>query len=70
MTGFEPWISCVGSDRSTNWATITPLPDSVSYIAMASREHYYEYFSSVRHMPSHRVYGQPATQADQFAVSI
>ena len=23
MTGFEPWISGVGSDHSTNWATTT-----------------------------------------------
>ena len=23
MTGFEPWTSGIGSDRSTNWATTT-----------------------------------------------
>ena len=25
MTGFEPWSSDIGSDRSTNWATTTAL---------------------------------------------
>ena len=25
MIGFEPWTSCIGSDRSTNWATTTSL---------------------------------------------
>ena len=25
MTGFEPWTSSIGSDRSTNWATATAL---------------------------------------------
>ena len=25
MTGFEPWTSGIGSDRSTNWATTTSL---------------------------------------------
>ena len=36
MTGFEPWISGIGSDRSTNWATTTSqkqsiLPDSLCF---------------------------------------
>ena len=26
MTGFEPWTSGIGSDRSTNWATTTSGP--------------------------------------------
>ena len=31
MTGFEPWISGVGSNRSTNWATTTAL-ELLSYL--------------------------------------
>ena len=26
VTGFEPWISGIGGDRSANWATTTALP--------------------------------------------
>ena len=31
MTGFEPQISGIGSDRSTNWATTTALVE-ISHI--------------------------------------
>ena len=31
MTGFEPWTSGIGSDRSTNWATTTALPQSLHH---------------------------------------
>ena len=30
MTGFEPRTSCIGSNRSTNWAT-QPLPLNVTF---------------------------------------
>ena len=31
MTGFEPRISCVGNDRSTNWATTNHCPTSIYF---------------------------------------
>ena len=37
MAGFEPRISGVGSDRSSNWATTTALPNTQSKLSSDER---------------------------------
>ena len=40
MTGFEPWTSGIGSDRSTNWATTTA--PNIQLLRRKSTKSYYD----------------------------
>ena len=44
MTGFEPWISSVGGDRSTNWAT---TPDHATLLNPSKGKKYSKAFWDV-----------------------